>query len=244
MGSSQAEKPLRRIAASFEELAAVAKQQPAVPMDAGAFSRACSNVSVLFGCLGIAFKFAEMDYVAKARILSCLRPVYKDWMVGLTDIRASTFETVFAVMCLLVMVDDLVEASKSISTLPSMVERDIQTDTVRKPGSHTRNLLRVKRGIDMVKVLFEQILVTEGNSLRDAASVAYAQVFAPHHGWAIRKAVSAGMYALPSKSQLLKKLNEDEESAKVQMQNFVRSSAPVICYVDDLFTSRNLGIDW
>jgi hypothetical protein len=35
-----------------------------------------------------------------------------------------------------------------------------------------------------------------------------------------------------------------EESAKVQMQNFVRSSAPVICYVDDLFTSRNLGIDW
>jgi len=125
-----------------------------------------------------------------------------------------------------------------------MVELDIQTDTVRKPGSHTRNLLRVKRGIDMVKVLFEQILVTEGNSLRDAASVAYAQVFAPHHGWAIRKAVAAGMYALPSKSQLLKKLNEDEESAKVQMQNFVRSSAPVICYVDDLFTSRNLGIDW
>lgn len=55
----------------------------------------------------------------------------------------------------------MVEASKSISTLPSMVELDIQTDNVRKPGSHTRNLLRVKRGIDMVKVLFEQILVTE-----------------------------------------------------------------------------------
>jgi hypothetical protein len=66
MGSSEAEKPLRRIASSFEELAAVAKQQPAGAMDAGAFARACSNVSVLFGCLGIAFKFAERDYVAKA----------------------------------------------------------------------------------------------------------------------------------------------------------------------------------
>ena len=66
MGSSEADKPLRRIAASFEELAAVAKQQPPGAMDAAAFSRACSNVSVLFGCLGIAFKFAEMDYVAKA----------------------------------------------------------------------------------------------------------------------------------------------------------------------------------
>lgn len=48
-----------------------------------------------------------------------------------------------------------------------------------------------------------------GNSLRDPASKAYAQVFAPHHGWAIRKAVAAGMYALPTKEQLLKKLNED-----------------------------------
>ncbi|KAF0912066.1 hypothetical protein E2562_012967 [Oryza meyeriana var. granulata] len=173
MGSSEGDKPLRRIAASFEELAAVAKQQPPGAMEVGSFARACSNVSVLFGCLGIAFKFAEMDYVAK--------------------------------------VDDLLEASKSISKLPEMVELDIQKGTVRQAGSHTRNLLRVKRGIDMVKILFEQILVTEGNSLRDAASKAYAQVFAPHHGWAIRKAVAAGMYALPSKSQLLKKLNEDGE---------------------------------
>jgi len=58
-------------------------------------------------------------------------------------------------------VDDLLEASNSISTLPSMVEIDIQKDTVRAVGSHTRNLLRVKRGIDMVKVLFEKMLVTE-----------------------------------------------------------------------------------
>uniref|UniRef100_A0A453LZ10 Glycolipid transfer protein domain-containing protein n=1 Tax=Aegilops tauschii subsp. strangulata TaxID=200361 RepID=A0A453LZ10_AEGTS len=83
-----------------------------------------------------------------------------------------------------------------------------------------------------------------GNSLKDAASKAYAQVFAPHHGWAIRKAVGAGMYALPSKSQLLKKLNEDENSARAQMQSFVRSSGPVILYVEDLFTSKNLGLDW
>jgi len=47
------------------------------------------------------------------------------------------------------------------------------------------------------------------NSLKDPASKAYDQVFAPHHGWAIRKAVAAGMYVLPTKEQLLKKLNED-----------------------------------
>ena len=47
--------------------------------------------------------------------------------------------------------------------------------------------------------------------MKNPASTAYAQVFAPHHGWAIRKAVAAGMYALPTKAQLLKKLNEDGE---------------------------------
>ncbi|XP_020146939.1 uncharacterized protein [Aegilops tauschii subsp. strangulata] len=66
MGSNEADKPLRRIGASFEQLAAVAKQQQQPAMAAGDFSRACSNVSVLFCCLDIAFKFAEMDYVAKA----------------------------------------------------------------------------------------------------------------------------------------------------------------------------------
>ncbi|WZY92410.1 hypothetical protein YC2023_064739 [Brassica napus] len=39
-----------------------------------------------------------------------------------------------------------------------MVEKDIKTNCARKAGSHTRNLLRVKRGLDMVRVLFQQII--------------------------------------------------------------------------------------
>ncbi|KAH7568499.1 hypothetical protein JRO89_XS06G0007600 [Xanthoceras sorbifolium] len=168
------EKPLRKISDAFKELAATVNSQPVgADVEVAPFSHACSLVSPLFGCLGIAFKFAEMDYVAK--------------------------------------VHDLAEASKSIGTLQTMLDRDIEGNCVRKASSHTRNLLRVKRGLDMVKVLFEQIIATEGNSLKDAASKAYAQVLAPHHGWAIRKAVAAGMYALPTRAQLLSKLNEDGE---------------------------------
>ncbi|KAL2463225.1 Accelerated cell death 11 [Forsythia ovata] len=208
---AEEEKPLRKMAVAFKELAnAVNSQSPdgeeEPRIELGSFSLACSLVSPLFRCLGIAFKFAELDYVAK--------------------------------------VDDLVEASKSISTLEVMMDRDIESNCVRKAGSHTRNLLRVKRGIDMVRVLFEQIVASEGNSLKDPASKAYAQVFAPHHGWAIRKAVGAGMYALPTKAQLLKKLNEDEVSARIQMQNYIASSIPVILYIDKLFNSRKLGINW
>ncbi|KAK3026814.1 hypothetical protein RJ639_041886 [Escallonia herrerae] len=201
------EKPLRKISSSFKDLSSTLNSQaPDAHLDLASFSRACAHVSPLFRCLGIAFRFAEMDYVAK--------------------------------------VDDLAEASESIVTLQAMVDRDVEADCVRKAGSHTRNLLRVKRGLDMVRVLFEQIIDSEGSSLKNPASTAYSQVFAPYHGWAIRKAVAAGMYALPTKAQLLKKLNEEENSARIQMQNYVAASAPVILYIDKLYLSRGLGIDW
>ena len=58
-------------------------------------------------------------------------------------------------------VEDLKSASKSLTTLESMIQLDIEQETVKQAGSHTRNLLRVKRGLDMVRVLFEQILSTE-----------------------------------------------------------------------------------
>lgn len=205
MADLNSDKPLRMIAEAFKDLAATVNSQ-SLDVEVAPFSRACSLVSPLFGCLGIAFKFAEIDYVAK--------------------------------------VHDLADASKSIVTLQALLDQDIQGKCVRKAGSHSRNLLRVKRGLDMVKVLFEQIIVTEGNSLNNAACKAYAEVFAPHHSWTIRQAVNLGMYALPTKAQLLNKLNEDEASAKSEMQKYVVASAPVIEYVDKLFVSRKLGIDW
>ncbi|KAK2991025.1 hypothetical protein RJ640_018020 [Escallonia rubra] len=207
------EKPLRKMSSSFKDLSSrLNSQAPDAHLDLASFSRACAQVSPLFRCLGIAFRFAEMDYVAK--------------------------------------VDDLAKASESIVTLQAMVDRDVEADCVRKAGSHTRNLLRVKRGLDMVRVLFEQIIDSEtpyhlrGSSLKNPASTAYSQVFAPYHGWAIRTAVAAGMYALPTKAQLLKKLNEEGNSARIQMQNYVAASAPVILYIDKLYLSRGLGIDW
>lgn len=64
MAGTDNDKPLTKISESFKELAATVNLQ-AADVELAAFSRACSYVSPLFGCLGIAFKFAEMDYVAK-----------------------------------------------------------------------------------------------------------------------------------------------------------------------------------
>ena len=48
-----------------------------------------------------------------------------------------------------------------------------------------------------------------GNSMRDAVSKAYAQIFNSHHGWALRKAVSVRLHYLPTKQLMYRKLNED-----------------------------------
>ncbi|XP_030480004.1 accelerated cell death 11 [Cannabis sativa] len=199
------EKQLSKIEEAFNDLAATLNSG-AADVEVAPFSRACSFVSPLFGCLGMAFKFAEMDYVNK--------------------------------------VNDLATASKSNVTLQALIDGDIEAKCVRNAGSHTRNLLRIKRGLQMVKELFEQILASESNSLKDPASKAYAKVFAPHHGWAIRQAVAAGMYCLPTREQLMKKLNEDNASAKIKMQSYIIASDHVILYIEKLFNSRNLGLDW
>ncbi|XP_047951833.1 accelerated cell death 11-like [Salvia hispanica] len=141
-------------------------------------------------------------------------------------------------------VKDLEEASKSVSVVAEMIDEDVRSDCVRKAGSHTRNLLRLKRVLDMIKILFEKIISTEGNSLKDQAIEAFS-VFSSHHGFTIRKDVTAGMFdAFPTRAQLLIKLNEDESSSRIEMQKFISSAAQVGEYLDQLFNTRGLGTDW
>lgn len=200
--------PLSAIANSFEELSAIVKSSGDSDYDLRLkpFCDACSLVSILFGCLGIAFKFAEMEYTSK--------------------------------------VHDLTEAAQSYGTLNSILDIDLRNDTVRTPGSLSRNLRRVRQGLDLIRALFLNFLSSDDCSLKEAASTAYAKVCAPYHTWPVRTAVSAGMCALPTREQLLLKLNETEESAEKEMRRYIKASLPVIQYVDKLYISRNIGLDW
>ncbi|XP_034700386.1 accelerated cell death 11-like [Vitis riparia] len=138
-------------------------------------------------------------------------------------------------------VDDLAEAAKSVHTLESLLDSDIRKNCEKDSNSHSRNLVRVKRSVDMLKIMFEQILARGGNSIVGPVSTAYKQVFAPYHGWLTRTGVSAAMITLPTKAQLLRNLNEDEATANVQMQKYVTASASVLQYIDKLFRSRRSG---
>ncbi|KAL2509609.1 ACD11-like protein [Forsythia ovata] len=198
---------LSAMADAFEELSAVVKSKGFnYDLRLEPFCNACSHVSVLFDCLGIAFKFAEFEYVSK--------------------------------------VNDLAEASRRHGTLNNILDFDVRNDSVKTQGSLTRNLRRVRQGLDLIRALFENFLSSEDFSLKEAASAAYTKTCAPYHAWAIRTAVSAGMYALPTREQLLLRLNETDESAKKKMRRYINASLPILEYIDKLYTSRNINLDW
>ncbi|KAL8161318.1 hypothetical protein V2J09_012807 [Rumex salicifolius] len=201
----QSRTPLAGIVEAFETLA-VKLDNPRDDLQLKAFCDACSLVSVLFDCLGIAFKFAEMEYCAKVRSLA--------------------------------------EASKRFDTIHIVLDIDVQNKRVKCQGSHSRNLRRVRQGLDLIRALFEQFLSTSELSLREAATTAYAQTCKPYHTWAIRAAVHAGMYALPTREQLLMKLNETDQSAEKRMRRYMNASLPIIQYIDKLFTNRDITLDW
>ncbi|MED6221209.1 hypothetical protein PIB30_052286 [Stylosanthes scabra] len=195
--------PLSAIADAFEDLAKLLNHGD-LPLDA--FYEACSFVSVLFNCLGFAFKFAELEYVSK--------------------------------------LEGLMEASPACSTLKDVIEVDVANKTVKSPGSYSRNLRRVRQGIDLIRAIFEQLLATDDSCLKDIASTAYGQICAPYHTWAVRTAVHAGMYTLPTREQLFIRLNETEQSAGKKMKRYMDNAMPVIEYVDNLYLSRMIPLDW
>ncbi|XP_071735647.1 ACD11 homolog protein-like isoform X2 [Rutidosis leptorrhynchoides] len=215
------ETPLSSIAQAFEEISDLINKNKKgndnnnnnnnndnefVDLRLKPFCEACTLVSVLFGCLGMAFKFAEMEYTAKVR--------------------------------------DLLEASKKFNTLSSVVDHDLKNKTVKSPGSHTRNLRRVRQGLDLIRELFQNFLSSENHTLKKAATTAYQQVCAPYHTWAVRTAVSAGMCTLPTRDQLLVNINETDKSAEKEMRRYIKASLDVIKTIDNLYISRGITLDW
>ncbi|KAJ0094434.1 hypothetical protein Patl1_16460 [Pistacia atlantica] len=231
--------PLGVIVGAFEELEKLLNCGSNSELRLDTFCDASSLVSVLFSSLGLAFKFAELEYVSKVK--------------------------------------NLVQASKTYETLHEILDRDIANGNVKTSGSNSRNLRRVRQGLDLIRALFEQFLATKyaqplddyllllfaaiikhvkcsmiykcayhdsDYSLKEAASTAYTQVCAPYHSWTVRTAVYAGMCTLPSRDQLLLRLNETDKSAEKKMKRYIDASVPVIQYIDKLYISRNINLDW
>ncbi|RZC48191.1 hypothetical protein C5167_041137 [Papaver somniferum] len=145
---------------------------------------------------------------------------------------------------------DLEAASRSFRSLRSMMCGNIEQNNVRSPGSHTRNLLMVKRVIELVNILFQQIVATNyddkgDNSLASQGLAAYLTVFSQYHGTGLKATVEFFKPHIPSKAQLLVKLEEiDEASCVAQMRIIAEAATRITQHIDNLFITRDLGLDW
>ncbi|KAI8539494.1 hypothetical protein RHMOL_Rhmol09G0187600 [Rhododendron molle] len=192
------------IAEAFNELADDVNSCSTPPrLSLSKFCSACRLLSPLIGCLGIAFRFADMEFSAK--------------------------------------VDGLAKASESIDTIEALIDLDIAHNAGRDSGSNSRNLIRANRSVDLVRIIFEQILAQSGNGITDPVLTAYEQVFGPYHSLAMKTAVRALALTVPTKARLWRKLNENEASGSVQMQKFVIASSAVIQHINNLFHSTEYG---
>ncbi|KAG5532860.1 hypothetical protein RHGRI_027221 [Rhododendron griersonianum] len=145
---------LTKIAEAFNELADDVNSRTTPPrLSLSKFCSACRLLSHLIGCLGIAFRFADIEFSAK--------------------------------------VDALTTASKSIDTIEALIDLDIAHNTGKNSSSNSRNLIRTNRTVDLLRIMFEQILAQRGNSITGPGLTAYEQVFAPYHCLALKTAARA-----------------------------------------------------
>ncbi|KAI3853438.1 hypothetical protein MKX03_037399 [Papaver bracteatum] len=147
-------------------------------------------------------------------------------------------------------VADLEAVSRSFRSLKSMMQGNIEQNNVRSPGSHTRNLLLVKRVIELVNILFQQIVATNyddkgDNALPSQGLAAYLAVFSQYHGTGLKATAEFFKPLIPSKAQFLVILEErDEASIVAQMRIIVEAATRITQYIDNLFIAKDLGIDW
>ncbi|KAJ9700987.1 hypothetical protein PVL29_006357 [Vitis rotundifolia] len=96
-------------------------------------------------------------------------------------------------------VNELNNGARPDDTLETLIDREIQQNLAKKHYSSSRSLIRVKRSIVMLTMMFEQML-TKGYINCET----YEKSFAAYHGWATRTAVFASLPALPTRAKLMK----------------------------------------
>ncbi|KAF2933461.1 hypothetical protein DAI22_04g084700 [Oryza sativa Japonica Group] len=141
-------------------------------------------------------------------------------------------------------VEQMQSKSRDAATLEELVEQDMANNSVKAADSNTTILLRLKRALEVVKVLFEQLLKGRGVEFQSAATTAYMVVFAAHHEKLIQNIVIEAIQSLPTRAWLMSKINEEEGDVLIEIKKYVDASEVVINYIDDIFASKGIEMDW
>lgn len=124
--------------------------------------------------------------------------------------------------------NSLHEIQGQLETLFEVVDADKQAGTITQKGSRGRNLQRLVIIQDFVRHIFVNLLADPAKLFRVAVSEAYDVTLGKIHTWAVRTAIKAGLYTLPSTDNFLRSIGETAESGMQKGQKLVDAANPVL----------------
>jgi len=111
--------------------------------------------------------------------------------------------------------------------------------------SGSRTLLRLHRALEFLILLFYELAQSSADSSESFSTLvgrAYSATLANYHSWIVRSAVSIALYAVPSRSSLVQRLDPEgsEERIIEQLNAAVLAMQPVYDRVQALFSDYDL----
>ncbi len=122
-------------------------------------------------------------------------------------------------------------------------ETDKKLATVKqgKLLSGSRTLLRLHRALLFIIAFFQRLkLETNSEKLGKLTWEAYSETLAHHHIWMVRKAVGLAVYMLPTRAELLAKMdNYNEQQALLEIDELTVELQQVYDIVQSIYVAHN-----
>ncbi|CAN6356119.1 unnamed protein product [Urochloa humidicola] len=141
-------------------------------------------------------------------------------------------------------VDQIESASIHASTLEELIDKEKANNSIKAPDSNSRVLLRLRRALEFVKVLFQEMMKGREVEFPSLAVTAYMVIFAGYHDKLMQIIVIEAISLLPDRASVLNMINEEEDDAMIELKKYVDACPTITDYISELFTSRELETDW
>ena len=136
------------------------------------------------------------------------------------------------------------EVADQYTSVQSMIEYEVanQLTDNRSRTSAVKTLLPLHRALQFITVLLLKLRDTDNEAVFSTAAIeAYDATLAQYYSWIVNKGVHVAMKMLPSRPELLKKMNLDETEEKMALLTQLIDELNAIHGItEDLYAKDNL----
>ena len=136
-------------------------------------------------------------------------------------------------------------------TVEKMIEYEVANGVTASSAdasgqeSGSRTLLKLHRALEFLILLFSEMAQSSADGTETFSALvarAYNATLANHHPWYVRSAVAVAVYAVPSRSSLVQRLDHEGSEERIidQLNAAVLAMQPVYDRVQTLYAENDL----